>query len=126
MDNCENSRRVVIEIPEEILGVITMVGRLEAKEWAKEHLKGLFSSPSAPFTQDFKLDDAGVIINVERVISAGATGVGFGFLDAWGLTIEQRKHVMDLIAKAPGDRAMCNFYTADHSVAETIALSCHA
>ena len=51
MDNCENSRRVVIEIPEEILGVITMVGRLEAKEWAKEHLKGLFSSPTAPAGQ---------------------------------------------------------------------------
>ncbi|MFO4633099.1 MAG: dihydrodipicolinate synthase family protein [Actinomycetota bacterium] len=103
-----------------------MVGRLEAKEWAKEHLKGLFSSPSAPFTQDFTLDDAGVIINVERVISAGASGVGFGFLEAWGLTIAQRKHVMDLITKATGDRAMCIFYTADHSVAETIALSRHA
>ena len=30
------------------------------------------------------------------------------------------------IANATGDRAMCIFYTADHSVAETIALSHHA
>ncbi len=103
-----------------------MVGRHEAKEWAKEHLKGLFCSPSSPFTAEFTLDEAGVVKNVERVIAAGASGVGFGFLDAWGLTIAQRKHVMDLIAEATGDRAMCLFYTADHSVAETIELSLHA
>ena len=97
-----------------------MVGRHEAKEWAKAHLKGLFSSPSAPFTANFALDQAGVVKNVERVIAAGASGVGFGFLDAWGLTIAQRKHAMDLIAETTGERAMCAFYTADHSVAETI------
>ena len=52
-----------------------MVVRHEAKEWAKAHLKGLFSSPSAPFTANFALDQAGVIKNVERVIAAGASGV---------------------------------------------------
>ncbi|MFP6707774.1 MAG: hypothetical protein VCE75_17425, partial [Alphaproteobacteria bacterium] len=83
-----------------------MVGRREAKEWAKAHLKGLFSSPSAPFTADFTLDEAGVVRNVERVLAAGASGMGFGFLDAWGLTIAQRKHAMDLITEATGDRAM--------------------
>jgi 4-hydroxy-tetrahydrodipicolinate synthase len=103
-----------------------MVGRHEAKDWAKAHLNGLFSSPSAPFTPDFALDEAGVVKNVERVIAAGANGVGFGFLDAWGLTIAQRKHVMDLIAESASDRVMCAFYTADHSVAETIDLSLHA
>ena len=102
------------------------VGRHEAKEWAKAHLKGLFSSPSAPFTANFALDQAGVVKNVERVIAAGASGVGFGFLDAWGLTIAQRKHAMDLIAETTGERAMCAFYTADHSVAETVDLSLYA
>lgn len=103
-----------------------MVGRREAKEWAKEHLTGLFASPSAPFTPDLALDETGLVSNVERVVATGATGVGFGFLDAWGLTIAQRKHAMDLITEATGDRAMCAFYTADHSVAETIDLSLHA
>lgn len=103
-----------------------MVGRREAKEWAKDNLKGLFASPSAPFTTSFLLDEAGLVSNAERVIATGASGVGFGFLDAWGLTIAQRKHAMDLIAEAAADRAMCIFYTADHSVAETINLSLHA
>lgn len=103
-----------------------MVGRQEAKEWAKAHLTGLFCSPPVPFTPDFRLDEAGVIHNVERAIAAGASGVGSGFLDAWGLTIAQRKHVMELIVEATGDRAMTAFYTADHSVAETIELSRHA
>ncbi len=103
-----------------------MVGRREAKEWAKDHLTGLFCSPSAPFTPGFALDEVGVVKNVERVLAAGASGVGFGFLDAWGLTIAQRKRAMDLIAEATGDRAMCIFYTADHSVAETVDLSLHA
>lgn len=103
-----------------------MVGRHEAKDWAQAHLKGLFCSPPVPFTREYALDEVGVAENVERVIAAGASGVGFGFLDAWGLTIAQRKHAMDLIAEATGDRAMCTFYTADHSVAETIELSLHA
>ncbi len=103
-----------------------MVGRSEAKEWANEHLTGLFASPSAPFTQDLALDETGLVSNVERVVATGATGVGFGFLDAWGLTIAQRKHAMNLIADATGDRALSIFYTADHSVAETVDLSLHA
>ena len=103
-----------------------MVGRRDAKDWAKAHLTGLFASPSAPFRPDFTLDEAGVVTNVERVLATGASGVGFGFLDAWGLTIAQRKHVMELIAETTGDRALSIFYTADHSVAETIELSLHA
>ena len=103
-----------------------MVGRSEAKEWAKEHLKGLFSSPPAPCASDFSLDEAGVTGNVEWVLSTGASGVGFGFLDAWGLTIAQRKHVMDLITETTNHRALCVFYTSDHSIADTINLSLHA
>lgn len=103
-----------------------MVGRREAKEWAKENLKGLFASPAAPFTDSFTLDETGVAKNVERVIAAGASGVGFGFLDAWGLTINQRKHIMELVTQTTAERALCVFYTSDHSVAETIELSLHA
>ncbi len=103
-----------------------MVSRRHAKDWAKEHLTGLFASPAAPFTPDFQLDEAGVVTNVERVVATGASGVGFGFLDAWGLTIEQRKRVMNLVADSAGSRAMCAFYTADHSMASTIELSQHA
>lgn len=94
-----------------------MIAGREAKEWAKAELKGLFASPAAPFTTDFELDEAGVVRNVERVIAVGGAGVGFGFLDAWGLTIAQRKRVMSLIADTTGDRAKCIFYTADHSIA---------
>ena len=103
-----------------------MIGRGDAKDWAKAELRGLFSSPSAPFPSDFRLDEAGLVSNVERVLAAGGNGVGFGFLDAWGLTIAQRKRAMELITHTTGDRAMCAFYTADHSVAETIDLSLHA
>jgi dihydrodipicolinate synthase/N-acetylneuraminate lyase len=59
-----------------------MVGRSEAKEWAKEHLKGLFCSPSAPFTPDSALDEQALVGNVERAIATGVNSVGFGFLDA--------------------------------------------
>ena len=44
-----------------------MVSRHEAKEWAEAHLKGLFSSPSAPFTANFALDQAGIVCNFNRV-----------------------------------------------------------
>lgn len=103
-----------------------MVSRRDAKEWGKTHLKGVFSSPSAPFTSDFALDTAGIVKNVERVVANGASGVGSGFLDAFGLTIVQRKQMMDLVVETTGNRAICTFYTSDHSVAETIDLSLHA
>lgn len=103
-----------------------MVGRNDAKAWAKEHLKGFFTSPSAPFTPEFVLDEVGLARNAERALACEASGVGFGFLDAFGLTIEQRKHAMKLIAETVGERALCTFYTSDHSVAETIELSAHA
>lgn len=103
-----------------------MVAGREAKEWAKAELKGLFASPAAPFTSEFALDKTGLVGNVERVIAVGGSGVGFGFLDAWGLTIAQRKQAMSLIAETASGRAKCIFYTADHSIAETIELSRHA
>tara|TARA_A100001037_G_C15081835_1_gene604682 strand:- start:1115 stop:1300 length:186 start_codon:yes stop_codon:yes gene_type:complete len=56
-----------------------MVGRNEAKEWAKEHLKGLFASPPAPFNDEFLLDEMGVAVNTERMIDVGGAGIGFGF-----------------------------------------------
>ena len=33
-----------------------MPGKHEAKEWARAHVKGLFTSPTIPFTDDLKLD----------------------------------------------------------------------
>ncbi|MGY9071459.1 MAG: hypothetical protein ACKVHU_00655 [Acidimicrobiales bacterium] len=68
-------------VPTAIRGT-AMVGRSEAKEWAKEHLKGLFCSPSAPFTPDSALDEQALVGNVERAIATGVNSVGFGFLDA--------------------------------------------
>jgi 4-hydroxy-tetrahydrodipicolinate synthase len=103
-----------------------MVGRHEAKEWALAHLKGIFTSPSAPLTDDFKLDESGLISNAQRAIDCGAHGVGFGFLDAWGFTIAQRKHAMKLIAETVRGQGLCTFYTTDHSIAETLALSTYA
>ncbi|MDC0868178.1 dihydrodipicolinate synthase family protein [Paracoccaceae bacterium] len=103
-----------------------MVGSHEAKDWALAHLKGIFTSPSAPLTEDFKLDENGLISNAQRAIDCGARGVGFGFLDAWGFTIAQRKHAMKLIAETVRGQGLCTFYTTDHSIAETLALSTYA
>jgi hypothetical protein len=97
------------------MGTKEMVGSHEAKDWALAHLKGIFTSPSAPLTEDFKLDENGLISNAQRAIDCGARGVGFGFLDAWGFTIAQRKHAMKLIAETVRGQGLCTFYTTDHS-----------
>ena len=67
-----------------------------------------------------------LISNAQRAIDCGARGVGFGFLDAWGFTIAQRKHAMKLIAETVRGQGLCTFYTTDHSIAETLALSTYA
>ena len=56
-----------------------MANAADAKDWAREHMKGLWTSPMYPFTPDFKLDVAGIRHNVDYMIGCKAAGLGFGF-----------------------------------------------
>jgi 4-hydroxy-tetrahydrodipicolinate synthase len=103
-----------------------MIRKREAKEWAREHMKGLWTTPTIPFTGDFKLDEAGIRHNVDRMIQAKCDGIGFGFSEPWVCSIEERKRAMEVSVDAIRGRAHSYVHTTDHSVPETIALTRHA
>jgi 4-hydroxy-tetrahydrodipicolinate synthase len=103
-----------------------MAKRHEAKEWAREKIRGLFTSPTIPFTPDLRLDEAGIRHNVDRMVAAKAAGIGFGFTEPWVLSLEERKRGMEVALDAVRGRAIGYLHAADHSVAETLNLCQYA
>jgi 4-hydroxy-tetrahydrodipicolinate synthase len=103
-----------------------MIHKKEAKEWARATMKGLWTSPMYPFTQDFKLDEAGIRHNVEYMIQSKAAGIGFGFSEPWVCTHAERKRAMEISIDAIKKRVPAYLHSTDHSVEETINLTRHA
>jgi len=103
-----------------------MIHKRDAKDWARANLKGLFTSPMIPFKADFKLDEAGIRHNVERMLQVKASGLGFGFSEPWVLSIEERKRALEVAVDAARRRVVAYVHTTDHSVEETINLTKHA
>ena len=103
-----------------------MANKKEAKEWARANMHGMWSTPCFPFTEDYKLDDAGIRKNVDYLVSVKADGIGFGFTEPWVCSIEERKHAMDVTIDAIKKRAHSYLHATDHSVTETINLINHA
>lgn len=98
----------------------------EAKEWARERMKGLWTSPMFAFTEDLKIDEAGMRHNVERMLQVKTSGLGFGFSEPWVCTLAERKRAMEISIDAIRGRVPAYVHTTDHSVAETINLTKHA
>ena len=103
-----------------------MIHKRDAKDWAREHMKGLWTSPMFAFTPDLKIDEAGMRLNVERMLQVKAGGLGFGFSEPWVCTLEERKRAMEISIDAIGGRVPAYCHTTDHSVQETINLTKHA
>ncbi len=103
-----------------------MIHKKDAKEWARATMKGLWTSPMFPFTADYKLDEAGIRNNVERMIQVKAKGLGFGFSEPWVCTHAERKRAMEVAVDAVKKRVPAYLHTTDHSIEETINLTKHA
>jgi 4-hydroxy-tetrahydrodipicolinate synthase len=103
-----------------------MVNRKDAKDWAREHLTGIWTTPMIPFRPDHSLDEEGIGANVDRIIALKADGIGFGFSEPWVLSLEERKRAMEVSVGAIGGRVHAYLHSTDHSVVETINLTRHA
>lgn len=103
-----------------------MIHKKDAKDWAREHMKGLWTSPMFPFTPDCRLDEAGIRNNVEYMLAAKAAGLGFGFSEPWVCTHAERKRAFEVAVDAARGRVPTYLHTTDHSIEETINLTNHA
>ena len=103
-----------------------MIHKKDAKDWAREKMRGLWTSPMIAFTPDLELDEAGLRRNVERMLQVKAGGLGFGFSEPWVCSIAERKRAMEIHVDAVKGRVPAYLHTTDHSVVETINLTKHA
>lgn len=103
--------------------------RYEAKEAAREKVRGVWAAIITPFTENGDVDVQGLHDNVvssvedfgvSGVFCAGAQG------EFWSLTLDERKLVVETVVEAARGRCGVMAHTGHHSVRETIALTLHA
>ena len=79
----------------------------DAKEWARQSLKGQWTTMITPFTPDDEIDEAGISKNVEHVLKLGTKGMGFSWNmgEFWSLTDAERLRLLDLAPSLVKGRA---------------------
>ena len=72
----------------------------EAQEWARETLKGQWTTLVTPFTSDDEIDEPGLRHNIRHIRKLGTRGAGctWGMGEFWSLTHQERLRVMDILA----------------------------
>lgn len=100
----------------------------EAKEWAREILRGQWTTLMTPFTLDDEVDESGLRGNIQHVRSLGTRGAGctWGMGEFWSLTREERTRVYDIVADEAGGNWPVAAHVTHTSLKETMALADHA
>ena len=100
----------------------------EAQDWARQNLRGQWTTLVTPFTPENAFDEAGMRHNIRHIRQLGTRGGGctWGMGEFWSLTFEERVRVMDTVA----DEARGQWLTAAHvthtSAEDMISLAQHA
>ena len=100
----------------------------EAQDWARENLRGQWTTLMTPFTEDDEVDEAGLRRNIRHVRQLGTRGGGctWGMGEFWSLTRDERTHVYDIVAdEAAGDWPV-GAHVTHTSAKEMLALASHA
>ena len=88
------------------MSTITVPRAREAKDWARENIKGFFNCPLTPMTPDFELDEAAMRQNIEAYIDCGVDGlvVGGFFAEGWNMTFDEWATYHRVVAEAAEGR----------------------
>ncbi|HLH70782.1 MAG TPA: dihydrodipicolinate synthase family protein [Candidatus Dormibacteraeota bacterium] len=101
----------------------------EAKDYAKERLRGIFSAFCVPETPDGEIDEAGLrhdIRHYRDVIKADGLYVHGFYGNFWLLSTAERKRVMEIVADENRGQLPIVCRCAHQSLKETIDLIHHA
>ena len=84
----------------------------ESMDWARENLRGQWSTLMTPFTQDNQINESGIRSDIKHIKALGTKGIGctWGMGEFWSLETEERMKVMDVVA----DEANGEWLTAAH------------
>jgi 4-hydroxy-tetrahydrodipicolinate synthase len=99
-----------------------MVTAADAKQWARENLKGFWASPLLTLNSDYTLDFRGLAANVDHLIEGiGLDGLGY-LHEAWTLSPDERTASMAGFVSAVRGRRPVYVHAADHSSELTVDL----
>ncbi len=100
----------------------------EAADWARENLRGQWSTLVTPFTEDDEVDEAGLRANIRHIRSLGTRGAGctWGMGEFWSLTRAERTGVYDVVADEAGGEWPIAAHVSHTSLREVVALADHA
>ena len=100
----------------------------EALEWARESLRGQWTTLMTPFTPDDELDEAGLRGNIRHVRRLGTSGVGctWGMGEFWSLTREERLRVYDVVSDESAGNLLIGAHVTHTSAGEMLILADHA
>ena len=100
------------------------VSNHDAKDWAREKVRSLWSTPPIPMRLDGSIDYDGIRRNVEYVVGLGIGGTGFGFTEApTQLSIAERREAFKVFLEAIDGRILTYCHPVDQSVPETIEMT---
>ena len=100
----------------------------EASDWARENLRGQWTTLMTPFTEDDELDEDGLRRNIAHVRSLGTHGAGctWGMGEFWSLTTEERTLVYDIVADEAGGDWPIGAHVSHTSANTMVSLAQHA
>ena len=100
----------------------------ESLEWARENLRGQWSTLMTPFTPDDEIDETGLRNNIQRVISLGTHGAGFtwGMGEFWTLTQEERKRIYEIASDESNGSWPIAAHVSHTSYKEVVELATYA
>ena len=102
--------------------------KAEARGWARDALRGQWTTLMTPFTPDDELDEDGLRANIRHVRSLGTRGGGctWGMGEFWSLTREERLRVYDVVSDEAGGEWPIGAHVTHTSAAEMLTLARHA
>ena len=100
----------------------------EAQEWARETLRGQWTTLITPFSPENTVDEEGLRRNIRHVRKLGTQGAGctWGMGEFWSLTHDERVHIMDVLADEAKGQWLTGAHVTHSSGLEMVSLAQHA
>ena len=100
----------------------------DAQAWAREHLRGQWTTLMTPFTPDDRLDEEGLRSNIRHIRSLGTSGAGctWGMGEFWSLTLRERLRVYEVVSEEAGSEWPIAAHVTHTSAADMLTLAGHA
>ena len=102
--------------------------KTEAMDWARENLRGQWSTLMTPFTESDEIDEDGLRRDIRLVKALGTKGAGcsWGMGEFWTLTKDERLRVYDIVSDEAGADWAVGAHVSHTSMKEMLDLASYA